>query len=351
MSGGVDSSVAAHLLLQAGYAVEGLFMKNWEEEEQTHCLAAQDLSDAQQVCDRLGIKLHTINFASEYWDNVFEHFLQEYAKGRTPNPDILCNREIKFKVFLEHALNLGADYIATGHYAKIERTAYGLSLKKAKDLNKEQTYFLYTLGQQQLAKTIFPLAEYNKATVRTIAQQLGFINCAKKDSTGICFIGERNFRKFLQNYLPTSKGPIITANADLVGEHEGLLYYTLGQRQGLNIGGIKNASPAPWYVIEKRMATNTLVVSQQRDDAKLYNHALRASELTLVLPLTAAHLKCKAKIRYRQLDSECEVALDLTKRTCKVTFTQAQRAITPGQSIVLYQADECLGGAIIEEAV
>jgi len=365
MSGGVDSSVAAHLLIQQGYQVEGMFMKNWEEQDtKTKCSAEQDANDAQQVCDNLGIKLHKVNFANEYWDNVFENFLSEYKNGRTPNPDILCNREIKFKVFLKYADFLGAHFIATGHYAGIEKTkndtgAVEYCLTMAIDHNKDQTYFLYTLGQEQLSKVIFPLANYKKNQIRSIAQGLGLITHNKKDSTGICFIGELKFKNFLSTYLPNQPGEIVAVDIDgmankVIGKHDGLMYYTIGQRKGLHIGGLRDANEEPWYVVDKNLTTNQLLVAQG-DHPLLYGNTLEAEQFSFVQGKkfqqhTLANeilLKCKAKIRYRQQEQACEAVINSITNTCKVIFDEKQRAITPGQSIVFYQDNICLGGGII----
>ena len=351
MSGGVDSSVAALLLLEQGYEVEGLFMKNWEEDDtDTYCSATQDINDAKSVCDKLGIPLHTVNFAAEYWDNVFENFLSEYQAGRTPNPDILCNREIKFKVFLDYAKHLGANYIATGHYAAKTETNNVFKLSKSKDLNKDQSYFLYTLGQTQLQSTLFPLANIDKKHVREIATKAGFINNNKKDSTGICFIGERKFKDFLQTFLPATPGNIISDQGQIIGRHDGLMYYTLGQRQGLKIGGIANAANQAWFVLDKDLAQNNLIVGQGHDHPRLFAPGLIAQQLTWVssTPLTA-EIECMAKIRYRQEDQACKLLLDTKNNKCRVIFAKPQRAISPGQSIVFYDQDICLGGGIIEE--
>lgn len=351
MSGGVDSSVAAMLLMQQGYQVEGLFMKNWEEDDNSqYCNASVDVADARSVCDTLGIPLHTVNFAAEYWDNVFTNFLSEYKAGRTPNPDILCNREIKFKVFLEYAKQLGANFIATGHYATKLVADDHYHLAKAHDLNKDQSYFLYTLGQEQLKYALFPLANLNKQQVREIAAKAGYVNHAKKDSTGICFIGERKFKDFLQTFLPAMPGDIVTENGKIIGKHDGLMYYTLGQRQGLGIGGLVDAANEPWFVIDKNLTTNQLIVAQGLHHPQLYAPALKAQQLTWVNGAPIAYeLKCSAKIRYRQDDQECTVFLDASNNTGQVIFKDPQRAITPGQSIVFYNKDICLGGGIIEE--
>ena len=350
MSGGVDSSVAALLLLEQGYAVEGLFMKNWEEDDtEEYCSAHVDLADAQSVADQLGIKLHTRNFASEYWDNVFTYFLDEYRAGRTPNPDIMCNKEIKFKAFLETALDLGADYIATGHYARIAHdTAGNVLMLKGVDHNKDQTYFLYTLQQHQLRHTLFPVGELEKRRVREIAEQAGFTTARKKDSTGICFIGERKFRDFLQRFLPAQPGEIVTPQGEVIGQHHGLMYYTLGQRQGLGIGGRKDAVEAPWFVVDKDMENNQLIVTQGHQHDLLMKHFLYTSQLHWVTGKPPAlTFTCKAKVRYRQVEEMCHVRM-LDSDKAKVCFPEAQRAITPGQSIVFYADQTCLGGGIID---
>jgi tRNA-specific 2-thiouridylase len=347
LSGGVDSSVAALLLQQQGWQVEGLFMKNWEEDDSdAYCSAAEDLKDASQVADQLGIKLHSVNFSAEYWDHVFEYFLAEYRAGRTPNPDVLCNREIKFKAFLDYALQLGANYIATGHYARIGRNNDSCHLLQAADDNKDQTYFLYLLDQHQLAHSLFPLGELQKTEVRNIAEQAGFANYRKKDSTGICFIGERRFRDFLANYLPANPGDIVTPDGQVIGRHQGLMYYTLGQRQGLGIGGVRDTDNTPWFVAEKDMPNNRLVVVQGHDHDLLMCDALTATQLHWIADQPAVRFRCQARTRHRQPLQDCEVTL--STQGCYVVFDQAQRSATPGQSIVFYHADECLGGGIIE---
>lgn len=352
MSGGVDSSVAALLLLEQGYQVEGLFMKNWEEDDnEGYCSASVDVADAKGVCDKLGIHLHTINFAAEYWDNVFANFLSEYKAGRTPNPDILCNREIKFKAFLEYAKILGASYIATGHYAANIYQDNTFNLAKANDSNKDQSYFLYTLGQEQLKYALFPLAKLTKPEVRSLAAKHGFVNANKKDSTGICFIGERKFKQFLQTYLPAMPGAIINENGDVLGQHDGLMYYTMGQRQGIGIGGVTNAANEPWFVLDKDLVNNQLIVGQGTDHPRLYAPALIAQQLTWInKPPAIDKFSCTAKIRYRQDDQACTVHLN-DDGSCKVIFATPQRAITPGQSIVFYVNNICLGGGIIEERI
>lgn len=348
LSGGVDSSVAALLLLKQGFQVEGLFMKNWEEDNNdTHCPATQDLADAKQVSEKLNIPLHTINFSTEYWDNVFEHALAEYRLGRTPNPDILCNREIKFKTFLDYALSLGADYIATGHYAAISANDNTFRLHKAKDFNKDQSYFLYTLGQKALSKTLFPIADLEKSVVRKLAQEAGFPNSDKKDSTGICFIGERKFKSFLNTYLPAQPGNMETPEGKTVGVHDGLMFYTLGQRQGLGIGGRQNGNNAPWYVVGKDLARNVLIVTEGDNHPLLYGTTLNAHQLHWVTgEVPQTQFECTAKIRYRQTEEPATVTM-LDNMQCKVTFKNPQRAITPGQSVVFYQDTVCLGGGII----
>lgn len=351
MSGGVDSSVSALLLLEQGYSVTGLFMKNWDEDDGTeYCTAKEDLADAQAVCDRLGIPLQTVNFAAEYWDHVFEVFLAEYAAGRTPNPDILCNKEIKFKAFLDYARVLGGDLIATGHYARIEPRGGFYHLLKGRDSNKDQTYFIYTLGQAQLARTLFPIGALEKTEVRLIADRAGFGNARKRDSTGICFIGERRFKEFLQRYLPARPGDIETPDGQVLGRHEGLMYYTLGQRRGFGVGGIQGAEPEAWYVLAKDLERNVLVVGQGHAHPLLLSDNLEAGTLDWCLGYPPeAPLRCSAKTRYRQPDQPCDI-WPLGEDRCQVRFDEPQRAVTPGQSVVFYQDDECLGGGIIESA-
>lgn len=347
MSGGVDSSVSAWLLMQEGYQVEGLFMKNWEEDDGTeYCTAKEDLADALAVCDRLGIKLHTANFAAEYWDNVFEHFLHEYRAGRTPNPDILCNKEIKFKAFLDYALVLGADYIATGHYVRRGDDANNATLLKGLDGNKDQSYFLHAVPGTQIAKSLFPVGALEKPEVRRIATEQGFINHAKKDSTGICFIGERRFSDFLKQYIPAQPGKIETDAGKVVGEHQGLMYYTLGQRQGIGIGGQKDASEEPWYVVHKDLERNVLVIGQGHEHPLMLSRCLRTQHIDWVTGEPALPLRCTAKTRYRQPDQACTISKDADGYL--VLFEDMQRAVTPGQSVVFYLGDECLGGGVIE---
>lgn len=350
MSGGVDSSVSAWLLMQQGYEVEGLFMKNWDEDDGTeYCTAIADLADAQQVCDKLGIHLHTANFAAEYWDNVFEHFLNEYRANRTPNPDILCNREIKFKAFLEYAEELGADYIATGHYTRLRQVQGQSQLLKGLDSNKDQSYFLHAVEEAALAKTLFPIGEIEKTEVRAIAEQQGFITHNKKDSTGICFIGERRFKDFLETYLPAQPGKIRSIDGQLLGDHDGLMYYTMGQRQGLHIGGVSGAPEAAWYVAKKDIANNELIVVQGGDHSALMSKRLTTGELHFINGAPdEQQFTCSAKTRYRQPDQAC--TLERSASGWIVTFEEAQRAITPGQSLVLYRDDHCLGGGVIESS-
>ncbi|MDJ0776230.1 MAG: tRNA 2-thiouridine(34) synthase MnmA [Gammaproteobacteria bacterium] len=351
MSGGVDSSVSAWLLLQQGYRVEGLFMKNWEEDDsEEYCSASVDLADAEQVCARLGIRLHTVNFSTEYWDNVFEHFLHEYRAGRTPNPDIMCNREIKFKAFLDHAQTLGASRIATGHYVRSRRRGDRVELLRGLDPNKDQSYFLYALDQHQIGHALFPVGELDKSAVREIAREQGFAVHAKKDSTGICFIGERKFRDFLQRFLPAQPGEIVDLDGETIGEHGGLMYYTIGQRQGLGIGGTDRGSELPWYVIDKELEHNRLVVAQGVDHPRLFYARCRITDLHWIgEPVTTLPFACSAKIRYRQQDSPCRVvAIDGDRAL--VEFEQAQRAVTPGQALVFYAGEVCLGGGTIETA-
>lgn len=350
MSGGVDSSVSALLLLQQGYQVEGLFMKNWEEDDGTeYCTAKKDLADAQAVCDKIGIKLHTANFATEYWDNVFEHFLAEYKAGRTPNPDILCNREIKFKAFLDYALSLGADLIATGHYVRRRDTDDRTELLKGLDPNKDQSYFLHAVGGAQLARSLFPVGELEKPAVRATAELHGLATARKKDSTGICFIGERRFGDFLKQYLPAQPGPIETVDGEVIGQHHGLMYHTIGQRQGLGIGGMKNTADDPWYVLTKDLARNVLIVGQGNQHPWLFSRALLASEMFWVNPLDfPLPQRLTAKVRYRQSDQAC--TLEKAAEGFRILFEAPQRAVTPGQSVVLYDGEICLGGGVIESA-
>jgi len=358
MSGGVDSSVAAYLLQQQGFAVEGLFMKNWDEDDGTdYCTAIADLEDAQQVSDRLGIPLHTANFAAEYWDNVFSHFLEEYRNWRTPNPDILCNREIKFEQFVRYAETLGADYIATGHYVRRSPIAEGreqspenleesIKILKGLDNNKDQTYFLQAVPKGKLARCLFPLGDWQKPDVRRLAESLGLTNHRKKDSTGICFIGERRFADFLGQYIHDQPGAMTDRQGRILGQHRGLHQYTIGQRQGINLGGLAGRPESPWYVMDKIPANNTLRVTQ--DEADLAGTWLRAREANWLQPMDLP-LRCSAKIRYRQQDQACVVSL-AADGSLLVRFDHPQRAITTGQYIAFYEDDELLGGANIQTA-
>ena len=362
MSGGVDSSVSAVLLQQAGFKVEGLFMKNWEEDDGTeYCTAMDDLADAQAVCDKIGMKLHTANFAMEYWDRVFEHFLAEYKAGRTPNPDILCNKEIKFKAFLDYALTLGADYIATGHYTRRSVNYINAEgdevaqLLRGLDNNKDQSYFLHAVGGDKIAKTLFPVGELEKPVVRQIAEEHDLATAKKKDSTGICFIGERRFKDFLQQYLPAQKGEILTDDNKVIGTHDGLMYYTLGQRGGIGIGGVKDRPEEPWFVLAKDLEKNRLIVGQGHEHPMLMSNELKAYKLDWIdgLPpvdvFSDEGLACMEKSRYRQPDQACRVfATNADGSEVRVVFDEPQRAVTPGQSAVFYIDEVCLGGGVIE---
>jgi tRNA-specific 2-thiouridylase len=348
VSGGVDSSVAALLLQRSGANIAGIFMQNWEEDERFgECHAERDRADAVRVCAKLGIAFHTRNFAAEYWDRVFEHFLAEYRAGRTPNPDVLCNREIKFKTFLDHARALGAERIATGHYARTDRANGRHRLLRGCDANKDQSYFLYTLGQEQLAATLFPVGELPKPEVRRLAREAELPTHDKKDSTGICFIGERDFREFLGAYIPAHRGELQTPAGERIGEHDGVMYYTLGQRTGLGIGGRRDAAGTPWYVVGKDVTANILFVAQGNETQWLHSTRLRASELSWTAGVPpAGDFHCTAKTRYRQPDQACHVRIGTDD--CVVEFDARQRAVTPGQSVVFYRDDECLGGGVID---
>jgi tRNA-specific 2-thiouridylase len=348
LSGGVDSSVALSLLQQQGHEVEALFMKNWVDDDSAeYCASASDLADAQAVCDRLNLPLHQVNFANEYWQRVFEHFLAEYAAGRTPNPDILCNKEIKFRAFLDYAKALGAEKIATGHYAQNRWQEDRWQLVRGIDSNKDQSYFLYTLNQQQLASSLFPVGHLAKPEVRRLAKAANLPTFAKKDSTGICFIGERRFKDFLQTFLPAKPGLIQSLDGKTIAEHHGLMYYTLGQRQGLKIGGLKQGSEAPWFVAHKDVDTNVLTVVQGHDHPALYRSSLSTQAIHWIAgtrPLESCLLT--AKIRYRQQDQLCR--LEEQANGCfNVFFSEPQWAVTAGQSIVFYDGDICLGGGVI----
>jgi tRNA-specific 2-thiouridylase len=349
MSGGVDSSVAAYLLKKQGYQVIGVFMKNWEEDDtDDYCSAAEDMADAKSIADKLNIPFKTINFSAEYWDRVFEYFLEEYRSGRTPNPDIMCNKEIKFKAFLDYAVVLGAEYIATGHYVRVSRENGKSQMLRGIDGNKDQSYFLYTLNQQQLNKSLFPVGELDKSEVRKIAEEQGFVTADKKDSTGICFIGERKFKDFLEQYIPAQPGEIEDDQGNIIGKHSGLMYHTLGQRKGIGIGGLANKSEQPWYVVSKDLTRNVLIVGQGHDHPLMLSNGLVASQLHWVdKDNLADSFRCTAKSRYRQTDFSCLVER-VDQENWKITFDDKQRAVTPGQSVVLYKDEQCLGGGIID---
>ncbi len=348
MSGGVDSSVTALLLKEQGYRVSGIFMQNWEDDDE-HCTARQDYRDASSVAAKLGIELSTVNFAEEYWERVFEHFLAEYSAGRTPNPDILCNKEIKFKAFLDHAYQQGADAIATGHYVRSGGTNDEVQLLRGKDGNKDQSYFLYTLNQEQLRPSLFPVGDMDKPDVRKRAQDAGFHVFSKKDSTGICFIGERKFSAFLSEYLPAQPGDIVDDSGEHIGRHNGLMFYTLGQRQGLGIGGQTNASEDPWYVLAKDLKDNRLIVGQGHNHPTLFRQQLNAHDLHWVQGQPPSNtFRCGAKVRYRQADQAASVTVH-ADATLTIEFDDPVRAATPGQSLVLYDGNSCLGGAIISD--
>lgn len=348
ISGGVDSSVAAYLLKEQGHDVIGLFMVNWEEKDGS-CTAEEDYEDVKRVCNSIGIPYFSVNYSKEYYDRVFSYFLEEYKNGRTPNPDVLCNREVKFGPFLEQALRLGADKIATGHYAKKIEKDGKFYLAKASDLNKDQSYFLNQLNQKQLESVIFPLEDIDKPKVREIASKLNLSNATKKDSTGICFIGERNFKNFLKGFLPAQPGEIRELNENVIGRHDGLMYYTLGQRRGLNIGGRKGGNGERWFVIKKDLKNNILYVSQGEDD-KLYSDGLYANGMNWIPQKPQEkEFECLAKFRYRQPDQQVRVTV-LDDKKIKVDFKEPQRAITPGQYVVLYNEEGlCLGGGTIDE--
>lgn len=345
MSGGVDSSVAALVLKEAGYDVIGVFMKNWDDKDETgSCTADTDYDDVRRVCDQIDIPYYAVNFEREYWDRVFVYFLEEYKNGRTPNPDVMCNKEIKFKAFLEKAMQLDADFLATGHYAQIGKEADLFTLLRGKDTNKDQSYFLYTLGQSQLEKTLFPIGHLTKGEVREIALQADLATAWKKDSTGICFIGEKDFKEFLSRYLPAQPGEMRTLDGELKGYHDGLMYHTLGQRKGLGIGG----AGEPWFVVGKDLSSNTLLVAQGQDHPALYTEGLRALDLSWVSGNPPeSTFECTAKFRYRQPDQD--VTVHVSGTVAEVEFHKKQRAITPGQAVVFYQGPVCLGGGTIED--
>ncbi|MBT2686059.1 tRNA 2-thiouridine(34) synthase MnmA [Bacillus sp. ISL-37] len=346
MSGGVDSSVAALILKEQGYDVIGIFMKNWDDtDENGVCTATEDYEDVIRVCNQIGIPYYAVNFEKQYWDKVFTYFLDEYKAGRTPNPDVMCNKEIKFKAFLEHAMNLGADYLATGHYARVEDREGERKMLRGLDENKDQTYFLNQLSQDQIEKVLFPIGNLEKSRVRELAKEANLATATKKDSTGICFIGERNFKEFLGNYLPAQPGNMETMNGEVKGKHDGLMYYTIGQRQGLGIGG----SGEPWFVVGKDLERNVLLVEQGFHNELLYSDSITAVNVSFVSdkekPKT---FECTAKFRYRQPDNAVTVELQ-DDGTAKVLFKEPIRAVTPGQAVVFYDGDECLGGGTIDE--
>ncbi|VWX36431.1 tRNA 2-thiouridine(34) synthase MnmA [Exiguobacterium oxidotolerans] len=347
MSGGVDSSVTAHLLKEQGYNVIGIFMKNWDDtDEDGFCTATEDYEDVIAVANQIGIPYYAVNFEKEYWDKVFTYFLNEYKLGRTPNPDVMCNKEIKFKAFLDHAMRLGADFVATGHYARAVYEDGEHKLLRGVDTNKDQTYFLNQLSQDQIAKAMFPIGHMEKSEVRKIAEEANLATAKKKDSTGICFIGERNFKQFLSQYLPAQPGEMRTLDGKVMGRHDGLMYYTMGQRHGLGIGG----DGEPWFVVGKNLADNVLFVDQGFHNELLYSEGLYASDISWTAPLKVGDtFRCTAKFRYRQEDSGVTVRL-LENGRLDVAFDERQRAITPGQAVVFYDSDVCLGGATIDEA-
>ncbi|MBC6134105.1 tRNA 2-thiouridine(34) synthase MnmA [Listeria booriae] len=346
MSGGVDSSVTAYLLKQQGYDVIGIFMKNWDDtDENGFCTATEDYDDVIRVANQIGIPYYAVNFEKEYWDKVFTYFLDEYKLGRTPNPDVMCNKEIKFKAFLEHAESLGADFVATGHYARVETIDNEVKMLRGVDRNKDQTYFLNQLSQAQIAKVMFPLGGMEKPEVRKIAEEAGIATAGKKDSTGICFIGERNFKQFLSEYLPAQPGPMKTLDGKVMGQHDGLMYHTIGQRHGLGIGGDGD----PWFVVGKDLANNVLFVEQGFEHESLYSDSLIATDMSFTSDRPKeAVFHCTAKFRYRQEDVGVTVHL-LDGNKANVVFDEPARAVTPGQALVLYDGEVCLGGGTIDE--
>ena len=352
LSGGVDSSVSAALLKQNGMKVTALFMKNWEEDDtDSYCAAAKDREDAQKVCDKLGIELKTINFAAEYWDNVFEIFLSEYKAGRTPNPDILCNKEIKFKAFMQYATEvLNADFIATGHYCQRSFNTDRAHLLRGFDNNKDQSYFLHAIGQNILERVLFPVGDIEKPKVRAIADSLGLATAKKKDSTGICFIGEKRFHEFLSKYIPAQPGLIKTVKGEVIGKHDGLMYATIGQRKGLNIGGTKDGNGKPWYVVEKDVKNNVLIVAEGNADKALYSIGLKAIQETWITTCPTLPYECTCKIRYRQPDVACTIYRE-DDGNLRVMFKNPVAAVAPGQSVVFYQGLDCLGGAVIDKHI
>lgn len=350
MSGGVDSSVATQRLQQEGFEVQGLFMSNWDEDESGYCTAARDYQDARKVCEQLGVPLHKVSFAGEYRDRVFQYFLDEYRAGRTPNPDVLCNREIKFGVCFDYAKRLGAEWVATGHYARVANTP-APRLLKGLDPDKDQSYFLHAMPATALARTLFPIGAMRKTEVRRIARDLALPVFDKKDSTGVCFIGERPFVEFLSRYLPAQPGDIVSIDGRVLGRHQGLMHYTLGQRQGLRIGGARGSTGEPWFVAHKDLTRNALIVVQGHDHPALFCTSLQAGQMTWIAGRPPADaFACAARVRYRQADQACRVRI-APEGGGEVVFDEPQRAVTPGQYVVLYQGEECLGGGVIEEAV
>lgn len=350
MSGGVDSSLAALKLVEAGHRVEGLFMFNWSADEAGRCQAADDFDDASSVCKTLGIPLHRADFSAQYRERVFSYFLDSYAAGRTPNPDILCNREIKFDAFLKHAKRLGAERIATGHYAQVQDVDGQTRLLRGQDVNKDQSYFLAAVPQAALAQSLFPLGAMRKTQVREQARTAGLTVYAKRDSTGVCFIGERDFRSFLATYLPARPGPVRALDepiyGDPIGQHSGLMFHTLGQRRGLGLGGVKGAVDAPWYVVRKDLANNTLWVSQNANHPELLSSGLHTQQAHWIGPAPQLPLRCEAQIRYRQKAQKC-MLYNATNGALRVTFDTPQRAVAPGQFVVFYAGEQCMGGAEI----
>lgn len=351
MSGGVDSAVSALLLKRAGHDVIGVFMKNWEEkDDEGVCTATADWQDVQECCEKIDVPYYSVNFAKEYRERVFSLFLDEYRKGRTPNPDVLCNREIKFKAFLDFAMKLGAERLATGHFCRLREDADSVKLLRGVDANKDQSYFLYMLSQPPLRRAVFPVGGLTKVDVRALAAEAGLPVAKKRDSTGVCFIGERDFKPFLQSFLPAQPGQIVTESGETLGRHDGLMYYTLGQRRGLGVGGQKGGDGGRWFVIEKDLEHNRLVVAQGEDSPKLYTTHCRASQATWIAgEAPAKSFDCTAKYRYRQPDQRVHVETGENGELL-VTACEPQRAVTPGQSVVLYDGEVCLGGAIADEA-
>ena len=350
MSGGVDSSVAAYLLQKQGYKVQGLFMQNWQNEPGEVCTSEIDFADASKVCDQLNIPLHKANFSDEYWDRVFKEFLSEHEKGRTPNPDILCNREIKFKSFLDYAIKIGADHIATGHYARLDHKRDHSILKRSKDLNKDQTYFLHEVSGKEFAKCIFPLEELTKFEVREIAEKNNFINHDKKDSVGICFVGERNLKDFLKRFIQFESGNIKDSEGNILGAHPGALLFTQGQRQGLNVGGVKDKPELPWYVYDKSIELNEVYVCQGEFNDLLLSDGLLMEEMKWInKSVVPKQLDCEVQVRHRGKPVSC--VAHFKDKGVELSFSEKIRAIAPGQSAVLYKNNECLGGGIIAKAL